>query len=397
VLLERYLLYHTPNKMNRAKWTLVALAVIVVTAILVWRNPHAGRPAAPASTPSSPTPAPVSADKTSPKSLPGAASGLDEKLHSAQVALQSAQDAASKRQQLAALLQALSSTPTNEASRAIREFLDSKADASTGQGFKIGGHGVLNEAPTLRAALLDHLGQIDPAAAAVYAREILSRPDSADEWAVALRNLAWGDKSPEGRALLQQKVGELLRNESWQHNPSTGYLEAFDVAVYLGGVNLVPALSELVRKQDNPAVAHAAFLTFDRMVINEPGQLLAALQADPATMQGREATRADYFARADVRDPQQRQVLESYLLDPRIGAAELAKFAGIFPNANFMISQNLLTPTPTPDHSTLVNRDAESLRIIQDWIADPRFANLRPQLDTAKSRLEEFVKQAVGR
>ena len=338
----------------------------------------------------------MKAEKAAANSLPGPASGLDAKLHSAQVALQSAQDAASKRQQLAALRQALSSTPTKEASRAIRAFLNSKADSSTGQGFKIGGHGVLNEAPSLRTALLDQLGQIDPAAGAAYAREILSRPDSADEWAVALRNLARGDKSSEGRALLQQKVGELLRNESWQLNPSAGYLEAFDTAVYLGGTSLVPALSELVRKQDNPAVAHAAFLTLDRLVINEPAPLLAALQADPTTMQGREATRADYFARADVRDPQQRQVLESYLLDPRIGPAELAQFAGIFPNANFMISQNLLTPTPTPDHSTLVNRDAESLRIIQDWIADPRFANLRPQLDTARSRLQEFVKQAGG-
>src|SRR5437764_932745 len=92
-------------------------------------------------------------------------------------------------------------------------------------------------------------------------------PDAYDEWAVALRNLARGDRCPEGRALLQQKVGELLRNESWQHNPSTGYLEAFDAAVYLGGRNLVPVLSELVRKQDNPAVAHAAFLTLDRLVI----------------------------------------------------------------------------------------------------------------------------------
>jgi hypothetical protein len=111
-------------------------------------------------------------------------------------------------------------------------------------------------------------------------------------------------------------------------------------------------------------------------------------------MQGREQTRANYFARADVRDPQQRQVLESYLLDPRTSAQELQQFAGLFPNANFMVSQNLLTPTPTPDHAALTSRDAASLQLVQAWLVDPRFAKLQPQLQRAKQRLEEFARQA---
>ena len=47
------------------------------------------------------------------------------------------------------------------------------------------------------------------------------------------------------------------------------------------------------------------------MVINDPAALLAALEADPGLMQGRENTRADYFARANVQDAQQRQILEA--------------------------------------------------------------------------------------
>ena len=211
---------------------------------------------------------------------------------------------------------------------------------------------------------------------------------------MALRTLATGDTSADGRALLQQKAGELLQYGPWQQNPSTGYLEAFDVAVYLGGTSLVPALTGLVRLQDNPAVAHAAYLALDRLAINEPAALLGALEADPSLMQGREQTRADYFARADVRDPQQRQVLESYLLDPQRSAAELAQFVGVFPNGNYMISQNLLTPTPTPDHAALVSRDAASLQAVQAWLADPRFANLQGQLQRVQQRLENFARQA---
>ena len=213
---------------------------------------------------------------------------------------------------------------------------------------------------------------------------------------MALRNLATGDTSASAHALLEEKTAELLRYEPWQQEPSAGYLEAFDVAVYLGGTNLAPALGDLVRRQDNPAVAHAAYLALDRLVIKDTAELLAALEAAPELMQGREATRADYFARADVRDPQQRQVLESYLLDPQRSAAELAQFAGVFPNANYMISQNLLTPTPTPDGASLTARDAASLQVVQEWLADPRFANLQRPLQKVKQKLEQFVQQAKG-
>jgi hypothetical protein len=284
--------------------------------------------------------------------------------------------------------------PKEAAVSAIRQYLDSKADATTHLGFKVGGGGWLDEAPTLRTFLLDELARLDPAAAADYARVILGGMDSPDEWAVALRDLAAGDSSADGRALLEQKTAQMLQYAPWQQNPSAGYLEAFDVAVYLGGTNLLPALSGLVRQQDNPALAHASYLAMDRLVINNPATELAALEAAPELMQGREATRADFFARADVGDPQQRQVLESYLLNPAIAQSELQTFAGVYPNANYMISLNLLTPTPTPGREALVSRDAQSLAVAQQWLADPRFAGLGPVLQRIVSRLQMFVQQA---
>lgn len=295
---------------------------------------------------------------------------------------------------LAAARTALLAADPRAASAAIRKFLDSKANAPTGQAFKVAAGGHLDSAPTLRVAMLDLLAQVDPAAAAAYARQILASPDSPDEWAVALRNLAQGDSLAEARAFLEQKTGELLRNASWQQDPSVGYLEAFDTAVFLGGTNLVTALGDLLRKQDNQAVAQAAYLSLDRLIINEPAPLLSLLENDPALMQGRERTRANYFARADVSDPRQRQILEQYLLDPRIGTGELATFASLYPSANFMISQNLLTSTPTPDHDTLARHDAAALEVVNQWLVDPRFAAVQAQLQTAKRRLEEFTRQA---
>jgi hypothetical protein len=188
----------------------------------------------------------------------------------------------------------------------------------------------------------------------------------------------------------------MLVHEPWQHDPSAGFLEAFDVAVYLGGTKLLPELAALVRRTDNQALSHAAFLALDRLAIADPTAVLNKLQSAPELMQGREVTRANYFARADAGDPQQRVALENYLLNPQLNPAELTTFAGLYPNANYMVSYNLLTRTQTPDHETLVRKDREALKVLEGWIQDARFEKLQPQLQAMKSRVQTFVQQAQG-
>jgi hypothetical protein len=309
-------------------------------------------------------------------------------------ALKASSSAEASRLLLKDLQSSLAGQSREAAVASIRQFLDSGGDAPTRLGFKIGAKGLLTEAPTLRVYLLDYLAQLDPAAAAAYAQTILQAKSSADEWAVALRNYALGNPTPEGKQFLQDKAREMLLYERWQKEPSVGFLEAFDVAVYAGGPDFAPVMADLVRQKDNRAVAHAAYLALDRMVLQNPAGVLGQLQSQPDLMQGREETRANYFARANVGDPQQKAVLESYLLNPQIKPNELQVFAGIYPNANYMISQNLLTPTVTPTHAQLVDGDQRALQAVDAWLTDPRFANLKPQLQTVKSRLEMFVEQA---
>lgn len=311
-------------------------------------------------------------------------------------ALAATETAEDRNALLTRLKDALKGGQQSEVSSAIRRILDAKMDAPTGQGFKVGGGGTLLEAPTLRTMLLDQLARLDPTVAAAYAKEILNSSTSPDEWAIALRNLARGDSSSEAQALLEAKMTELLRNETWQRDPSVGYLEAFDTAVYLGGSNLLSPLMELVTKKDNQAVAHAAFLALDRLTINQPAQTLALLNEHPEWMTGREETRANYFARADVSDTAQRQLVEAYLLEAARSPAELQAFAGVFPNANFMISHNLLTSNKTPDGAVLARRDQASLTVVNEWLNDPRFEKLRPQVEKMKARLTEFTKKADG-
>lgn len=300
------------------------------------------------------------------------------------------------RASLDSLRRHIAALPTDAASREIREALDAGTDALTGMEFKLAANGALAQAPTLRVFLLDQLSQIDPMAAAAYAEKILSSPGSPDEWAVSMRSYAMVRQDAESRAFLQQKFREMLAQDSWRGAPSVGFLEAFDVAVHTGGRELVPDLTTLVRNKDNRAVAHAAYLALDRLTIREPATMLAELQNQPEAMTGREVTRANFFARANMGDPQQREIVEAYLLDPRLSPLELQAFAGVFPNANYMVSPNLITKVITPERGTLAVRDRLALDTVNQWLADPRFEKVKPQLEKVRQRLDMFVRQASG-
>ena len=285
----------------------------------------------------------------------------------------------------------LAAMPANEAAVAIRELLDSGADQPTQLGFVVSSSGFLDEAPTLRVFLLDQLMRIDPVAAATYAEKILRTHGSADEWAVSMRAYAKRDLDANQRQYLQGKIRELMHHRPWQSNPSTGYLEAFDVAVYLKSPELVPDLTSLVREKDNRAAAHAAYLALDRLVLERPADVLRQLHEHPGQMAGREVTRANYFARADLRDPAQKIIVQDYLLDPTISPAERAAFAGLFPSGNYMVSHNLLSSIVTPNGEEIRSRDQTALRTVTDWLQDPKFAHRRSELARIKMRLESFV------
>jgi len=210
------------HRNNSNRFLTGVASVLVSTALAVWLWPRKAKPPTPVETSAvsamtnANSPAIILATpvaQLAPTNLPIITNGSFQKIYSA---LQTATDAAAARKQLAEFRATLSAMPTNEAVAIIRQFLDSKADATTHLGFKIGSDGLLDEAPTLRTFLLDELARIDPAAAADYAKVILGSMDSPDEWAVALRNLARGDTSAEGHDLLTQKIAAMLQNRSWQ-------------------------------------------------------------------------------------------------------------------------------------------------------------------------------------
>lgn len=295
------------------------------------------------------------------------------------------------RHSLLDLRRSLTEMPKPEALAVIRGFLASGEDRPTGLSFEISKDGSLTEWPTFRTFLMDFLLAIDPAAAAAIGREILASPTTADEWALALRNVARGEPLDESAVFLQRKTEELIANPAWQADPSIGYLNAFDVLVHIKATDSTPLLSELVRRKDRKDLAHAGFLTLDRLVQRQPVDLLSRLTADRALQESRPEMVAQQFARADVRDPQQREILKAWLLDPARTSVELRSFAGVYPNNNRFVSNNLLTVESTPSGDDLAAHDQAALQTVTAWAADAAFDPVREHLALMLSRLEGFV------
>jgi len=297
------------------------------------------------------------------------------------------------RQSLQDLRTSLLAMPKDEALAMIRSFLASGNDHATGLSFDIARDGSLNEWPTFRTFLLDVLSSIDPVTAAAIGREILASPTNPDEWALALRNVARGEPLEQSAAFLQSKTEELITNPAWQADPSIGYLNAFDVLVHIGATGSTPLLSDLVQRKDRKDLAHAGFLTIDRLVQRQPADLLGRLAEDRALQASRPEMVAQQFARADVRDPEQREILRGWLLDPARTSMELRSFAGVYPNNNRFVSNNLLTVEPAQSGDDLATHDHAALLTVSAWAGDPAFQPVREHLAVMLSRLEEFVSQ----
>lgn len=59
-----------------------------------------------------------------------------------------------------------------------------------------------------------------------------------------------------------------------------------------------------------------------------------------------------------------------------------------------MVSNNLLTPTNTPDRTELTARDRAALAALDAWLTDAFFLELQANLQAVRGRLKTFFEQA---
>ena len=247
--------------------------------------------------------------------------------------------------------------PESDAAAAIVGFLKTEDDAPTGLAFVVGPEGMMETVPSVRLALLDLLPSLDPVAALEVARELMDRRTSADEYAVALRNMAWNDLDGDLRGELSRRFMALLQMP-WLDQPSAGFIEAFDIAVEVGGSAMFDRMVSLAgeaTEKSNTAASRAAFMSLDRMIVRDRALLATAFSADAAWMDFAPQQRASLMSRLDIMVPAQRDVFLRYISDNGRAADELEYFGKLFPNENFLYGHRLVTAdevTPSIDQVT---------------------------------------------
>ncbi|HEX5175507.1 MAG TPA: hypothetical protein VFV83_00685, partial [Chthoniobacteraceae bacterium] len=287
---------------------------------------------------------------------------------------------------VAALRAVLEKADAREAVAAALDFLRSGRDVPTGESFVVGADGRLSEAPTLRVMLLDLLGllsrELKSEDGANYARIVLDSKNSPDEWSIALRNVAWHD--PAAKPYLSAKVRELMSYSPWRQAPTAGMLEAFDVAVFVQDANLVPVLAEnLVSEQ--AALQRASAIALDRLAERAPLSVMNYLNANPKLMAERPFIRADYFAKADLSQPTQREAVEFYLGRSDVSHEEKAKLLNALTTPASFVAEGLLTGSvPEPDD---VARETAVLDATRAWLVQNRFPQLRSEIIEVQLRL----------
>jgi len=259
---------------------------------------------------------------------------------------------------------------------AIRRFLATHEDAAINQKLTIGPGGILTGAPTLRLFLLDILGQLArltrSADAATISREILMSKESPDEWALALRNVAWSE--PDSRPFLADKMREMLSYEPWRATPTAGLLQAFDVAVYSGDPRFVTMFAELAQSGE-PSLERAAIVALDRLAETSTLAVMNYLNAHPNEIASLPMVRADYFAKADLGNPEQRAAVEHYLGRADVTDAEKTKFLHALAAPGSFVSDSLLsTSTRKNDESV---RYAVIAAAASGWLQAGRFPSVR--------------------
>ena len=288
---------------------------------------------------------------------------LDEALVNFRTALEPEE----ARALLANLRDTVRRAPEGKAAAALVDFLRRGGDAPTGLPFSVGADGVMDGVPTLRLALLDLLPSLDPTAALELARELMAGKASQDEYALCLRNVAWNDLDGDMRQELSTRFLEMLQMP-WIKDPSAGFLEAFDVAVEVGGKPMFDRLVTVARdaeQRSDDDLARAAYMSLDRMVTRDPGLVRGSLEKDAAWMDFAPMQRASLVSRLDITDAAQLGLFTKYLTSPR-AAGELEYFAGLYPNRNYLHGNRLVTADEaTPGLPEVVADDAKVAGILK--------------------------------
>ena len=276
----------------------------------------------------------------------------------------------------------------------FRRFLESGVDAPTGLRLAAGTDGMLDAWPTLRVFILDRLPSVDPEAGLEISLRVMEEMTSPDEYAIALRNLAWSDLDGDLAEDLIHRLDRMFSRADWVAQSSPGLLEAIDAAVVLpedAGVEVALRITALGNSTGNQPLTRAAMMALDRMIERNPATLV---DWEPAERLQPEQ-RASLMSRIDPSEAEQLRVFSDYLAG-LANERELAVFSRLFPNGNQLRGNRLFSASlPTVSIGQRREKDVRILDAIRD-LEFPAASPAAVALQQIRERLEAGFKSSNG-
>jgi hypothetical protein len=302
-----------------------------------------------------------------------------------QKACRGLQSSKSKTDVLAILELKLLAHPPTTSIQQILAFLKTGEDCPTGSRL-VPGEERLDSAPSIRVALLDLLGRLcrktNTREAADVGRELLQTLDSADEFAVSLRNVAWIE--PDATGYLGERLDALLAYAPWKENPTGGFVAALDAAAFLGESKRLIPLEELA-KSEPAALQHSAQAAMERLCEFSPLDALRLLNRKTHLLAGLPKIRATLFTKADFSHPDQRKLVETYLDRPDVDPSEKVTFVEELWRLPANTAPTLFTRRTEPLNEDVRNK--RTLTLVSEWLASNQFKPLHPNLEALQRRL----------
>lgn len=295
------------------------------------------------------------------------------------------------------LEQQLERLPTDAVVAALIAELQSGRNADTNLDF-IPGESNLESAPTWRVHLLGLLGGFDPKAGADYARQaIFPASDSADEWAISLRSVLQSyppRAADRARAEISSLLDRMLARDEWRAAPTAGMLEALDfVAHTTDPAAQIPVLAAWLDQSGGETRASAVQIAIERTMATRGDDMLTTMAKQEAPSAKANALQASAMARADFRQPPQREAVVQFLRRQPAGSEIAAIFFAAFPLHRFSVAPGLAGVPRIPDATDLRASDEAALAAIQAWSADPSLAGHSKEIAELAEKLRELTGQ----
>ena len=272
-----------------------------------------------------------------------------------------------------------------ETALALADFLDSGNDASTGRHFEVTVGGRLSGAPTMRIASLDWLGDADPQLAHQYSRGVLQTTTSADEAAIALRNIGKA-VTPGVTQDFKRAAKEFAVDDRWMANPTAGYFEGLDALVYSGSFENMQTLAIVAMKSPKyqPIISGIA----DALVSRDPIQMLRNSLENPGVLGDLLQYRPLWFARPRFGEPGYQEVLIEYIRSDSVHVDEKETFFRAFPRFRKLTAPRLLTEDQLMSGPEMREQFDASRQFLSDIQNEGINSNLELMISSTINRIE---------